>query len=123
MRVFLNNFKGTLEFGLLSGVTTDSLNFLNGVSLSDKMAAGDWGIFTLSKSPQNPEVIKVTWTGSVFHLVRGLEGTVAQDWSENTILSMRVTAGTLEEFYNAIDTILVDQDGDVLTDGTNVLTL
>jgi hypothetical protein len=137
MRQFVNNFKRTMVDNLYQ-------NNENFTSVADAEAVeallptvGDWGLFTLSKPGSTVvEIVKITranatapfWYSPPKLLIeKGQEGTTDQDWLLPYFLSMRVTAGTLSGFDQSIsgmlDSILLDQDGNILTDGETILTL
>jgi hypothetical protein len=137
MRQFVNNFKRPMEANLPVGY-----NSLSAVADSSAVedilpTVGDWGLFTLSKPGSTVvEIVKITrvnatvpfWYSPPKLLIeRGQESTTDQDWLLPYFLSMRVTAGTLSEFDQSIngmlDSILLDQDGNILTDGETILTL
>lgn len=128
MRKFVNNFKRVMTANLLQGS-----NSLSAVADSAAVEAalpsvGDWGLFTLGKEGSTTvEIVRIDRINVSDYprllVTRGQESTTDQDWLLPFSLGMRITAATLTEFNNVIDSILVGADGSVLTDGTNVLTL
>jgi len=100
--------------------------------LSSPAAAADTVLYTTDDSSFPPgslatleyqdaiEIVRVLDNASGLTVVRGYEGTVAQDWPVGALIEGRITAGMLRELAaDAILTdgqnVLVDQDGNVIT--------
>lgn len=128
MKKFVNNFNRVMQANLIQG--SDSLNAVADSAAVEAAlpSVGDWGIFTLSKQGQSVvEVVKITRVSVSSYprvvLTRAQEGTTDQDWLLPFNLSMRVTAETLTGFDNLLKSVLLGANGEVLTDGTEILTL
>jgi hypothetical protein len=106
MQLFLNNWQGALTAPALAADTQLSIAAGEGALLVG-MGGGDHYLLTLVEVDQDGaeiawEVVKVTaQAGGTLTVERGLEGFAARDWDAGTVLSMRVTAATLEDLRGA----------------------
>lgn len=101
-RIFYNNFITTLTAGINSSVTIVPVSSVLGLTLPFGRE-----IRATISSGSSVEIVTITGiTGTNLTVVRGEEGTSATAFSTGAALSIRVTAGTLDEIVAQLRTIL-----------------
>jgi len=131
-RKFENNLKFTLTVDLLVGVTNLVMSNGDIALLQALVPVGSHVICTFPDPSGVP--IEVIELDRDLNILRAQEGTTDTLWSSGQEFEVRLTADTLTQLIafisnmpttlqDSINTILVDDNGNILTDGINVLTL
>lgn len=95
---FSNNAASTLAAGINDTVTSLTVQSGDG-ALFPSPTGGDSFRCSLADASNNIEIVDVTTrTGDVFTIVRGQESTTARTWLAGDSVTLRVTAGVLNNF-------------------------
>ena len=98
-QLFRNNAFSTLAAGISSSATTLTVTAGHGDRFP--VAGGsDWFVITLEDSAKNIEVVRCTARSAgsnTLTIVRAQEGTTARAWLAGDIVSLRLTAGGIDE--------------------------
>ena len=108
-QLFANNISITIDEFLSASDTTVTVS---STANFPAMSSGDWIMGTIVPvgGQGTKEVIKITaFSGTAVTIVRGQEGTFAQEFLYGSILEFRITKGSLEYLrdriaYNAVGT-------------------
>lgn len=103
-QLFANNVSTPIIEHLTASDTTITVS---STSRFPAISGGDWIMATIV--PQGgqgtPEIVKITaFSGANVTVVRGQEGTAAQDFQFGSLMELRVTKGTLEELRDFTQT-------------------
>lgn len=99
--LFSNNARSSLAFAISESETAivleDASNFPEPVA-----GSGDWFTVTLESFTVGQEILRCTLReGNLLHVIRGQEGTTAKSFPAGTLLSNRITAGSLSARIDA----------------------
>lgn len=98
-----NNAAGRLAVPIDPDATTIAVQAGEGVNFP-AISPGDWFPLTLSRADGSHEILRVTArSGDTMTVVRGQEGTQAKSFNVNDRADVRLTAGTLEARFEALD--------------------
>lgn len=95
---FSNNAARLLQSGIAAA---DTELTLNSVASFPVLSSGDWYYATLIETSEEGqevawEIIRVTAAvGNTLTIERGQEGTAAADWPADTVVELRLTAGSV----------------------------
>ena len=117
-QVTLNNATGTVTTQLEIGVGSVEVS----AGLASQLDAGvnfayEYILLTINaaNAPTQWEIVKCTGvSGNLLTIERGLEGTDDAQWIVGSVVSARITAGTLERARRQVERLLYDEDGALL---------
>ncbi len=103
---FSNNGASTLAAGIDNVVTSLTVQSGQGARFPSP-TGGDSFRCTLADASNNIEIVDVTArTGDVFTIVRGQEGTTPRSWLVSDSVTLRITAGVLDNFAQNEEAVL-----------------
>ena len=111
---FANLASSTLASSLSNTATSISVT---SSSSFPTLGSGDYFYASIGEG-SGSEIVKVTGVSSnTFTVVRGQDGTSAQNWSSGSVIALRVVAAALDDIQaqSAADTESVSIDGDTMT--------
>ena len=109
---FANLASTTLASSLSNTATSISVT---SSSSFPTLGSGDYFYASIGEG-SGSEIVKVTGVSSnTFTVVRGQDGTSAQNWSSGSVIALRVVAAALDDIASAADTESVSIDGDTMT--------
>jgi hypothetical protein len=111
---FTNNATGELSVGIAAGDVSLTLQTGQGDRFPS-VSNPNYFFITLTDSNGNREIVKCTGRGTGsnnFTIVRGQEGTSARAWLAGDNVGLRLTAGALQAWEDAIQTLISDLDNE-----------